>query len=158
AGVYSNGESERILGKAIRQYKLPREEIVVLTSLWGAVSTKDVGDQLFGAPGFDGKGYANQYGLLQHIFHSVKNSLERLGLEYIDVLQGHRFDYNTPNEETVPLHDVVKTGWVRYIGMSSCLVSPKSVGSPLDSTLVATHSRHAGSFDFVNLGGMSFCK
>ncbi|KAF8898192.1 Aldo keto reductase [Mucidula mucida] len=122
ADVYSNGESERILGKAIREYKLPREEIVVLTKLWGAVSTKDVGDQLFGAPGLDGKGYANQYGLSRkHIFHAVKNSLERLGLEYIDVLQCHRFDYNTPIEETMEaLHDVVKAGWVRYIGMSSC--------------------------------------
>ncbi|KAF9035733.1 Aldo keto reductase [Hymenopellis radicata] len=122
ADVYSNGESEKILGKAIKQYDLPREEIVVLTKVWGAVSTHNVGDQLFGAPGLDSKGYANQHGLSRkHIFHSVKNSLERLGLDYIDVLQCHRFDYNTPIEETMQaLHDVVKAGWVRYIGMSSC--------------------------------------
>jgi aryl-alcohol dehydrogenase-like predicted oxidoreductase len=51
----------------------------------------------------------------------VKGSLERLGLDYIDVLQCHRFDYETPIEETmIALHDVVKAGWVRYIGMSSC--------------------------------------
>jgi len=57
----------------------------------------------------------------QHIFDSVKKSLERLQLDYIDVLQCHRFDPNTPIEETMQaLHDVVKAGYVRYIGMSSC--------------------------------------
>ncbi len=48
-------------------------------------------------------------------------SLERLQLDYIDVLQCHRFDYDTPIEETMQaLHDVVKAGYVRYVGMSSC--------------------------------------
>ncbi len=57
----------------------------------------------------------------QHIFDSVKKSLGRLQLDYIDVLQCHRFDPNTPIEETMQaLHDVVKAGYVRYIGMSSC--------------------------------------
>ena len=86
-------------------------------------------------------GYVNQYGLsrkvemlsspfsitrivtlhLQHIFEAVKKSLERLQLDYIDVLQCHRFDPDTPIEETMQaLHDVVKVGYVRYIGMSSC--------------------------------------
>jgi aryl-alcohol dehydrogenase-like predicted oxidoreductase len=51
----------------------------------------------------------------------VKKSLERLQLDYIDVLQCHRFDPDTPIEETMQaLHDVVKAGYVRYIGMSSC--------------------------------------
>ncbi|KAF8627038.1 hypothetical protein AX15_004562 [Amanita polypyramis BW_CC] len=70
----------------------------------------------------DGKGYVNQYGLSRkHIYDSVKQSLERLQLDYIDVLQCHRFDYNTPIEETMQaLHDVVQAGHVRYIGMSSC--------------------------------------
>ena len=77
--------------------------------------------------------------LSQHIFDSVKASLKRLQLDHIDVLQcrcslhlgivhpmnimplGHRFDYTTPIEETMQaLHDVVKAGYVRYIGMSSC--------------------------------------
>ena len=59
--------------------------------------------------------------LSQHIFDSVKKSLERLQLDYIDVLQCHRFDPDTPIEETMQaLHDVVKAGYVRYIGMSSC--------------------------------------
>jgi aryl-alcohol dehydrogenase-like predicted oxidoreductase len=58
---------------------------------------------------------------LQHIFESVKESLERLQLDYIDVLQCHRFDPDTPIEETMQaLHDVVKAGYVRYIGMNSC--------------------------------------
>ena len=58
---------------------------------------------------------------LQYIFEAVKKSLERLQLDYIDVLQCHRFDPETPIEETMQaLHDVVKAGYVRYIGMSSC--------------------------------------
>ncbi|EPQ50862.1 Aldo/keto reductase [Gloeophyllum trabeum ATCC 11539] len=59
--------------------------------------------------------------MTKHIFDSVKHSLERLQLDYIDVLQCHRFDYETPIEETMQaLHDVVKAGYVRYIGISSC--------------------------------------
>jgi len=70
----------------------------------------------------DGLGYVNQYGLSRkHIFESVKHSLERLQLDYVDVLQCHRFDENTPIEETMrALHDVVQAGYARYIGMSSC--------------------------------------
>jgi len=64
----------------------------------------------------------NQHGLSRKfIFESVKKSLERLQLDYIDVLQCHRFDPETPIEETMQaLHDIVKAGYVRYIGMSSC--------------------------------------
>ena len=70
----------------------------------------------------DNAGYVNQRGLSRkHIFESVDHSLKRLGLDYIDLLQCHRFDYDTPIEETMQaLHDVVKSGKVRYIGMSSC--------------------------------------
>ena len=71
---------------------------------------------------------AEQYGLVnirglsrKHIFDSIKASLERLQLEYVDVLQCHRFDAETPIEETMQaLHDVVQAGYARYIGMSSC--------------------------------------
>jgi aryl-alcohol dehydrogenase-like predicted oxidoreductase len=57
----------------------------------------------------------------QHIFEAVKKSLDRLQLDYVDVLQCHRFDHDTPIEETMQaLHDVVKAGYARYIGMSSC--------------------------------------
>ncbi|KAJ7903304.1 Aldo/keto reductase [Mycena olivaceomarginata] len=88
ANVYSSGASEEVLGRAIKQHQLPRDEIVVMT---------------------------------KHIFDSVKHSLRRLQLDYIDLLQCHRFDNETPIEETMQaLHDVVKAGYVRYIGMSSC--------------------------------------
>lgn len=75
-----------------------------------------------GAHEAEQRGLTNQMGLnRKHIFSSVDASLARLGLDYIDVLQCHRFDYDTPIEETMQaLHDVVQTGKVRYIGMSSC--------------------------------------
>lgn len=67
-------------------------------------------------------GVVNRNGLSRkHIFESIKESLERLQLDYVDVLQCHRFDPNTPIEETMrALHDVVQAGYTRYIGMSSC--------------------------------------
>ncbi|TFY79096.1 hypothetical protein EWM64_g4921 [Hericium alpestre] len=119
-GVYSSGLSEFVLGKAIKKYNLPRDEIVVMTKLHGVVSRK-ISDFFYGV-NVDDLGYVNQHGLSRkHIFASVKKSLDRLGLEYVDVLQCHRFDEDTPIEETMQaLHDVVKAGLVRYIGMSSC--------------------------------------
>ncbi|TEB34801.1 aryl-alcohol dehydrogenase [Coprinellus micaceus] len=123
ANIYSDGESERILGKAIKQLELPRDGIVVLTKLWGIVKRDYKEPQYMQNNELaDSVGYANQYGLSRkHIFESVKHSLERLQLDYIDVLQCHRFDPNTPIEETMQaLHDVVQAGYVRYIGMSSC--------------------------------------
>ncbi|KAH9002768.1 Aldo/keto reductase [Lactarius hatsudake] len=120
ADVYSNGLSEVILGKAIKQLNLPREEIVVMTKLHHVVS-RSPGEQLL-SDSVDNLGYVNQYGQSRkHIFDSVQHSLKRLQLDYIDVLQCHRFDYNTPVEEVMQaLHDVVQKGWARYIGMSSC--------------------------------------
>ncbi|KAF9470627.1 Aldo/keto reductase [Pholiota conissans] len=122
ANIYSNGESEIILGKAIKQHKLPRDEIVVMTKLSGTVG-RTVSQRIGGSSDTDAMGFVNQHGLSrkQHIFDSVKHSLGRLQLDYIDVLQCHRFDADTPIEETMQaLHDVVKAGYVRYIGMSSC--------------------------------------
>lgn len=124
ANVYSNGESERILGKAIKALNLPRDEIVVMTKLYAVVGRTPETAYLRIGPGDEAEknGYVNQKGLgRKHIFESVKHSLERLQLDYIDLLQCHRFDYETPIEETMQaLHDVVKAGYVRYIGMSSC--------------------------------------
>ncbi|CAE6430197.1 unnamed protein product [Rhizoctonia solani] len=120
ANVYSNGESERILGKAIKQLGLPRDEIVVMTKVYGIVKREP---SIPGpGPEADAAGYVNQYGLSRkHIFESIKHSLERLELDYVDVLQCHRFDYNTPIAETMQaLHDVFKAGYARYIEMSSC--------------------------------------
>ncbi|KAK0235586.1 NADP-dependent oxidoreductase domain-containing protein [Armillaria nabsnona] len=113
--AYSNGLSEVILGKAIKQFNLPRDAIVIMTKACLA-------DQWLPGMDLDGMGYVNQYGLgRKHMFDSAKHSLERLQLDYIDVLQCHRFDNDTPISETMQaLHDVVKAGYVRYIGMSSC--------------------------------------
>ncbi|KXN80714.1 Versiconal hemiacetal acetate reductase [Leucoagaricus sp. SymC.cos] len=121
ADVYSNGLSEVILGKAIKQLKLPRDEIVIFTKIFYPVDNTPSKIN-FDLPDPDEEGYVNQHGLSRkHIFDSVKKSLERLQLDYIDVLQCHRFDPNTPIEETMQaLHDVVKAGYVQYIGMSSC--------------------------------------
>ncbi|KAJ7476026.1 Aldo/keto reductase [Mycena latifolia] len=121
SNVYSNGLSEEVLGRAIKQHNLPRDEIVVMTKVFFAIS-RDPTELLYGKLDMDSDGYVNQYGLSRkHIFDSVKHSLRRLQLDYIDVLQCHRFDPNTPIEETMQaLHDVVKAGYVRYIGMSSC--------------------------------------
>ncbi|KAG8946618.1 hypothetical protein FRC04_011512 [Tulasnella sp. 424] len=122
ADIYSNGESEIILGKAIKKYSLPRDEIVVMTKAWGAVSREP--GSLWGAPEekLERLRYTNQQGLSRkHLFAAIKNSLERLQLDYVDLFQCHRFDPNTPIEETMhALHDIVKAGYARYIGMSSC--------------------------------------
>jgi len=120
ANMYSNGCSEVMLGKAIKELKLPREELVILTKVWFPVASE------FGANvtpvTAESNGIINQKGLnRKHIFDSIKKSLERLQLDYVDVLQCHRFDYDTPIEETMQaLHDVVQAGYARYIGMSSC--------------------------------------
>lgn len=121
ANVYSYGESERLLGKAIKAIGVPRERFVILTKVYFLLVPDGVPrEEAEKNP--DAYGFSNQYGLSRkHIFDSVKASLERLQVEYIDVLQCHRFDNNTPIEETMQaLHDVVKAGYVRYIGMSSC--------------------------------------
>ncbi|ESK90783.1 aryl-alcohol dehydrogenase [Moniliophthora roreri MCA 2997] len=121
ANVYSNGMSEIILGKAIKQLGLPREEIVVMTKVLPLTSSVRV-SRILNGMNAEKDGYVNQGGnSRKHIFDSVRKSLERLQLDYIDVLQCHRLDPDTPFEEMMEaLHDVVKAGWVRYIGMSSC--------------------------------------
>ncbi|OCH91665.1 Aldo/keto reductase [Obba rivulosa] len=122
ADAYSNGLSEIILGKAIKKYNLPREEIVVMTKVFIPVMSTYDGHYLTTGKTPEELGLVNQHGLSRkHIFAAIKASLERLQLNYVDLLQCHRFDYNTPIEETMQaLHDVVKAGYVRYIGMSSC--------------------------------------
>ncbi|TBU29250.1 aryl-alcohol dehydrogenase [Dichomitus squalens] len=122
ANVYSNGQSEVVLGNAIKKLNLPREELVIMTKLYNPVPASPAVNLIALGKKPEEVGIINQHGLnRKHIFDSVKASLERLQLDYIDVLQCHRFDYNTPVEETMhALHDVVKAGYVRYIGMSSC--------------------------------------
>ncbi|KAJ6544784.1 NADP-dependent oxidoreductase domain-containing protein [Mycena vulgaris] len=130
ANVYSNGLGEVVLGNAIKKLNLPREEIVVMTKArhyrCGRLGPLFGGIQCLRPflAGPDNLGYVNQHGLSRkHIFAAVKDSLKRLQLDYIDVLQCHRVDDDTPISETMEaLHDVVKAGLVRYIGMSSCYV------------------------------------
>ncbi|CAE6374656.1 hypothetical protein RSOLAG22IIIB_13402 [Rhizoctonia solani] len=116
ANVYSNGLSEVILGKAIKQHNLPRDELVVMTKLFATVAPA------INIAWANPADYPNRNGLSRkHIFESIQASLKRLQLDYVDVLQCHRFDPDTPIEETMQaLHDVVQAGYARYIGMSSC--------------------------------------
>ncbi|MDX1378692.1 MAG: aldo/keto reductase [Anaerolineales bacterium] len=104
ADVYSLGESERITGNLLKHFGVKREEVVVATKVNGAMSD-DVND----------RGLSRK-----HIMDSIDRSLERLQMEYVDLYQIHRWDPNTPIEETMEaLHDVVKAGKARYIGASS---------------------------------------
>ncbi|KAF7782969.1 hypothetical protein Agabi119p4_2345 [Agaricus bisporus var. burnettii] len=104
ANIYSNGASEVLLGKAIKKLNLPRDEIVVMTKVYSVTGREP--DVNFYASGLnpDDEGYINQHGLSRkHIFESVKHSLERLQLDYVDLLQCHRFDNETPIEETLSM-------------------------------------------------------
>ena len=103
ADAYSYGVSEQITGRALKDF-CRREEIVVATKVYVPHSDKP-----------------NMGGLSRkHIMASIDFSLKNLGMDYVDLYQIHRFDYNTPIEETLEaLHDLVKAGKVRYIGASS---------------------------------------
>ncbi|KAI9066913.1 Aldo/keto reductase [Trametes sanguinea] len=122
ANVYSSGMAERILGNAIRKLNLPRDELVIMTKIALPMFSLDDPEAMKKYKTPEKFGIVNQHGLSRkHIFDAVKGSLERLQVDYIDVLQCHRFDPSTPIEETMhALHDVVQAGWVRYIAMSSC--------------------------------------
>ncbi|EFC38396.1 predicted protein [Naegleria gruberi] len=117
ANIYSNGESERILGKFIKEFNIPREEIVVATKVCAPLDRS--GEQKLIMVGSQAK--PNTMGLSRkHIMHAVEDSLQRLGLDYIDLYIIHRWDEQTPIEETMDaLHDLVKSGKVRYIGAST---------------------------------------
>ena len=104
ADVYSEGRSETITGQAIRNLKVPRDEVVVATKVYGTTG-----------------GGANNRGLSRtHILNGVKASLKRLQLDHIDLYQVHGFDPATPIEETVRALDIlVQHGHVRYVGVSN---------------------------------------
>jgi len=114
--------SETLIGKAIKKYALPRDKLVILTKLYGTV-----GEQVPLRTAFEKdslqrhKDYVNHGGLSRAaIFTAVEASLARLDTPYIDLLQIHRFDDTVPAEETMEaLHDLVRSGKVRYIGASS---------------------------------------
>jgi aryl-alcohol dehydrogenase-like predicted oxidoreductase len=117
ADMYSGGESEVLTGRFVREF-CRREEVVVATKLFHPVDVNFKGGASAAAkppkrPNMDGLSR-------KRIFHAVDASLQRLGTDYIDLYQIHRFDYGTPMEETMEaLHDVVRAGKVRYIGASS---------------------------------------
>ncbi|WAW11297.1 aldo/keto reductase [Oxalobacter vibrioformis] len=118
ANMYSNGVSEELTGKLLKEYA-KREEVVIATKVFFHVSDTDVSYDAASA-----KRSAippNTSGLSRkHIFDAVDASLKRLGTDYIDLYQIHRWDRATPIEETMEaLHDLVKSGKVRYIGASS---------------------------------------
>lgn len=104
ANIYSYGASEQILGKALKEYA-HRDEIVVATKLFSTMK----------------KNVPNSGGLSRkEIFHQIDQSLNRLGMDYVDLYIIHRWDYHTPIEETMEaLHDLIKIGKVRYIGASA---------------------------------------
>ncbi|KAF3909004.1 hypothetical protein ABW21_db0200986 [Orbilia brochopaga] len=123
ANIYSNGRSEEVIGKAIKKYEIPRHKIIILTKCYSGIVEGDGSGHsfLFQEQVDASKDYINQSGLSRAaIFNQVEGSLKRLDTDYIDLLQIHRFDYNTPIEETMKaLHDLVQSGKVRYIGASS---------------------------------------
>jgi aryl-alcohol dehydrogenase (NADP+) len=103
ANVYSAGSSEEITGATLLSMA-PRDELVIATKVHGRMR-----------PGPNGQGLSRKA-----ILSEIDNSLKRLGTDYVDLYQIHRWDYNTPIEETLEaLHDVVKAGKARYIGASS---------------------------------------
>ena len=103
ANVYSNGMSEEVTGRALRDFAR-RDEVVIATKVRFAT----------------GKGANNQGLSRKHILSAINASLKRLGTDYVDLYQIHRWDYETPIEETMEaLNDVVRAGKARYIGGSA---------------------------------------
>ncbi|KAF2731770.1 aldo-keto reductase [Polyplosphaeria fusca] len=122
ADFYGIGKSEEILGKALKKYNIPRSKVVILTKCFFGVDQDVItpqGIDLLKATVNDGM-MVNRVGLSRkHILDAVDASVARLGT-YIDVLQIHRLDRDTPIEEIMrALNDVVESGKVRYIGASS---------------------------------------
>jgi 1-deoxyxylulose-5-phosphate synthase len=104
ADVYNGGQSEVITGRVLPKLFGMREEYVVATKVHGRTM-----------PGENGRGLSRK-----HIMASIDGSLQRLGMDYVDLYQIHRFDPTTPVQETMEaLHDVVKAGKARYLGASS---------------------------------------
>lgn len=103
ADMYSLGMSEEVTGRALKDFA-KRDEVVIATKVFNPMGDKP-----------------NQAGLSRkHILHAIDDSLRRLGTDYVDLYQIHRWDPETPIEETLEaLHDVVKAGKARYIGASS---------------------------------------
>lgn len=145
ADVYSHGRSEEIICKALKEYKIPRNRVVILSKCYFGVADDGTYPSIATTSVNDGD-YVNRMGLSRkHIFDAVDASVARLGT-YIDVLQIHRLDRNTPREEIMrALNDVVESGKVRYIGASSVSLSGFSFRHPIKgSTNSAEHRIDGG--------------
>ncbi|KAJ7679120.1 NADP-dependent oxidoreductase domain-containing protein [Mycena polygramma] len=121
ANMYSNGESERIIGKFMLQNNIPRENVVIITKIFCLVGP-DVASRVAFNPSMPNtRTYVNQGGLSRTaIFNQTEASLARLQTNYLDVLMIHAADPTTPFEETMrALHDLVIAGKVRYLGASN---------------------------------------
>jgi 1-deoxyxylulose-5-phosphate synthase len=104
ANMYSKGVSEEVLGRAIKDLA-KRHEVVIATKVFYPIDENDP----------NGRGLSRK-----HIFDAIDGSLQRLKMDYVDLYQIHRYDTQTPVEETLEaLHDVVKAGKARYLGASS---------------------------------------
>ena len=102
ADIYSNGVSEEVVGRALKDFAAKREDYVLATKVFFPVDGRHGGLSR------------------KHIMHAIDDSLTRLGMDHVDLYQIHRFDNQTPIEESIEaLHDVVKAGKARYIGASS---------------------------------------
>lgn len=114
ADVYSRGESEKILGQALKDLGIDRNKAVIATKVRGPMSEQAA----------EGNGDVNNVGLSRkHIMESVEGSLARLGTDYIDLYQIHGVDHSTPIEEMLAaLNDLVRQGKVHYIGCSNLSV------------------------------------
>lgn len=119
ADVYSQGESEKIIGKTLKQYNIPRSKVVILSKCYFGITDDGTFPPIGAVSTNDGE-MVNRVGLSRkNILEAVDASVKRLGT-YIDVLQIHRLDRDVPREEIMrALNDVVESGKVRYIGASS---------------------------------------
>jgi aryl-alcohol dehydrogenase-like predicted oxidoreductase len=105
ADMYSEGVSEEVLGRALKDFTA-RDQVVIATKAFHPARS---------SPGPNDRGLSRK-----HLFDAIDGSLRRLGVDYVDLYQIHRFDFSTPIEETLcALHDIVRAGKARYIGASS---------------------------------------
>lgn len=121
--MYSFGDSERIIGKALKKYDIPRHRVVIMSKCFGGIpeNPEDLDSaEMFMQMSVNDGVMVNQVGLSRkHVFDAVNASVARLGT-YIDVLQIHRMDTETSGEEIMKaLNDIVESGKARYIGASS---------------------------------------
>ncbi|HUO57748.1 MAG TPA: aldo/keto reductase [bacterium] len=136
ADVYSEGESERLVGEALAALKRPRHEILVATKCRGK-----------SGPGLNDVGLSRS-----HILDSINGSLHRLKLDHVDLYQIHGFDAETPLEETVrALDDVVRSGKARYVGF--CNLQAWQAMKALDIAQAEGLSRFVSAQVYYSIGG-----